>query len=71
MCAMLLAGSGKTTILNAISGRVSLDSGHITLNNQPFTKRHRRRLAFVQQQDVFFTRLTLWETLYVGVYFAK
>ena len=58
-------GSGKTTLLNVISGRLKPDSGSVTLNGVEFTKRERRRMAFVQQQDVFFTHLTVWETLYV------
>ncbi|XP_052791391.1 uncharacterized protein LOC128225564 [Mya arenaria] len=57
-------GSGKTTLLNVISGRLKVDDGTITFNGNPFNKRQRRRLAFVQQQDVFFSKLTLWETLY-------
>lgn len=57
-------GSGKTTLLNVISGRLKPDSGIVTLNDSDFSKRERRRMAFVQQQDVFFTHLTVWETLY-------
>lgn len=57
-------GSGKTTLLNVISGRLKADSGSILLNGQPLLKRERRRMAFVQQQDVFFSQLTLWETLF-------
>ena len=66
-------GSGKTTLLNVISGRLKPDSGSVTLNGVEFTKRERRRMAFVQQQDVFFTHLTVWETIYVSlhVYFKK
>lgn len=57
-------GSGKTTLLNVISGRLKATSGEVTLNGEPFSKRLRRKLAFVQQQDVFFSQLTLYETLY-------
>ncbi|XP_045216614.2 uncharacterized protein LOC123566510 isoform X2 [Mercenaria mercenaria] len=56
-------GSGKTTLLNIISGRQKPSCGAITVNGQTFDKRLRRRLAVVQQQDVFFSQLTLMETL--------
>ncbi|XP_045203559.2 uncharacterized protein LOC123556707 [Mercenaria mercenaria] len=57
-------GSGKTTLLNAIAGRQPLSAGNIYLSGQKFNKRLRRQLGFVVQQDVFFSNLTLWETLY-------
>ena len=59
-------GSGKTTLMNVIAGRQAFTSGKITLNGAPFGKQLRRRLGFVLQNDVFFSNLTLWETLYVG-----
>ena len=58
-------------MLNVISGRLKPDSGNVTFNGSDFTKRARRRLAFVQQQDVFFTHLTVWETLYVSFISAR
>lgn len=63
-----ILGSGKTTVLNTISGRQACCSGHVTLNQQRFGKQLRRRLGFVQQQDVFLSNLTLWETLYVSIF---
>ncbi|XP_045203563.2 uncharacterized protein LOC123556708 isoform X2 [Mercenaria mercenaria] len=57
-------GSGKTTLLNVIAGRQPLSAGNIYLSGQKFNKRLRRQLGFVLQQDVFFSDLTLWETLY-------
>ena len=68
LCFLPNTGSGKTTLLNVISGRLKPDSGSVTLNGVEFTKRERRRMAFVQQQDVFFTHLTVWETIYVSGY---
>ncbi|XP_045173292.2 uncharacterized protein LOC123534894 [Mercenaria mercenaria] len=58
------SGAGKTTLLNAIAGRQPLSTGEITLSGKNFDKQLRRRLGFVLQEDVFFSRLTLWETLY-------
>ncbi|WAR01369.1 AB14G-like protein, partial [Mya arenaria] len=46
-------------------GRQQLTSGEITLSGLQFGKQLRRRLGFVLQHDVFFSNLTLWETLYV------
>ena len=63
------SGSGKTTLLNAVSGRQHFESGTVTLNGAKFDKRLRRRLAFVQQEDVFFSQLTLKETLVVRMSF--
>ncbi|XP_052797603.1 uncharacterized protein LOC128229820 [Mya arenaria] len=58
------SGSGKTTLLNVVAGRQQLTSGEITLSGLQFGKQLRRRLGFVLQHDVFFSNLTLWETLY-------
>lgn len=58
------SGSGKTTLLNALAGRIPYDSGVITLDDQPMTKRMRNRTCYVLQEDIFLSKLTLWETLY-------
>lgn len=37
------SGGGKTTLLNLLSGRVKLNSGTITYNDQPYAKSLKRR----------------------------
>jgi len=57
-------GCGKTSLLNALSGRLRLASGRIRLNNETLSKRLRRtKIGYVLQYDVFFADLTLKETL--------
>ncbi|WAR00540.1 AB27G-like protein [Mya arenaria] len=53
----------KSGEICAIMGPTAYTSGSVMLNGFPFNKRLRRRLAFVQQEDVFFTHLTLDETI--------
>ncbi|XP_076452738.1 uncharacterized protein LOC143288276 [Babylonia areolata] len=58
------SGSGKTTLLNTLGGRIPVESGEVTLDGQPLTKKVRKRMCYVLQQDIFLSKLTLWETLY-------
>ncbi|CAB4289194.1 unnamed protein product [Prunus armeniaca] len=57
------SGGGKTTLLNLLSGRVKLNSGTITYNDQPYTKSLKRRIGYVMQDDLLFPHLTVKETL--------
>ncbi|XP_034196854.1 ABC transporter G family member 22-like isoform X4 [Prunus dulcis] len=57
------SGGGKTTLLNLLSGRVKLNSGTITYNDQPYAKSLKRRIGYVMQGDLLFPHLTVKETL--------
>lgn len=57
------SGCGKTTLLNCISGHRNIDRGYISLNRDPLSKKWRRKICYVQQQEVFFAGLTLRETI--------
>ncbi|CAN1241550.1 ABC transporter G family member 7 [Linum perenne] len=61
------SGSGKTTLLNVLAGqlmespRLNL-SGLLEVNGKPFSNRA-YKLAYVRQEDLFFSQLTVRETL--------
>lgn len=61
------SGSGKTTLLTALAGQVNHSSklrleGRIAVNATPLQQSNHRH-AFVQQEDLFFSMLTVRETL--------
>jgi len=64
------SGAGKSTLLNFLGGRskgMELESGKISINGQKSTKTMRRRIGYVLQEDVFFSHLTVDQTLkFVG-----
>ncbi|KAK3101924.1 hypothetical protein FSP39_007394 [Pinctada imbricata] len=45
-----------------------IQSGEITLNDKPISKRMRRRICYVLQQDIFFPSLTLRDTLHFAAH---
>lgn len=61
------SGSGKTTLLNVLAGQLAASprlrlSGSLTINGRPVSK-SKHRLAYVRQEDLFFSQLTVRETL--------
>lgn len=68
---LLITGAGKSTLLNTLAGRTPMSSGTITVNGQIITKDLRRKICYVLQQDIFFSSLTLRETLQVINYFQQ
>jgi len=62
------SGAGKTSLLNALAGRLPRSNhgelqGDITVNGRPRDKFFRHMVGYVMQDDVFFSNLTVLETL--------
>ncbi|KAL4229781.1 hypothetical protein ACF0H5_010172 [Mactra antiquata] len=51
-------------ILNTISGRQARSSGNVTVSGKHMSKPLMQKIGFVPQENEFFSRLTLWDTLY-------
>lgn len=63
------AGCGKTSVLNALAGRLPVGGkleGDILVNDKPRTKAFRTISAYVMQDDVLFSNLSVRETLRVA-----
>ncbi|KAI3956344.1 hypothetical protein MKW92_008376 [Papaver armeniacum] len=61
------SGSGKTTLLNVLAGQLANASrlhlsGILQLNGRPFSSKN-FKFAYVRQEDLFFSQLTVRETL--------
>ncbi|XP_043699107.1 ABC transporter G family member 7 [Telopea speciosissima] len=61
------SGSGKTTLLNVLAGQLTTSprlhlSGLLQVNGQPISKKA-YKFAYVRQEDLFFSQLTVRETL--------
>ncbi|GJP76866.1 hypothetical protein CLOP_g7316 [Closterium sp. NIES-67] len=63
------SGSGKTSLLNVLAGRVMRTGaptslgGQVLVNGRPRDESFRRISAYVMQDDLMFSTLTVWETL--------
>lgn len=58
------SGSGKTTLLNVLGGRGRANmTGMVSINGRPFTKSMRKQIAYVLQEDIFYTELTVRQQL--------
>jgi ABC-type multidrug transport system ATPase subunit len=59
------SGCGKTTLLNILADRLGSEGveGTITLNGHKPTKSSKRYVAYCTQDDIFFPRLTVKDTL--------
>ncbi|GLJ16215.1 hypothetical protein SUGI_0271500 [Cryptomeria japonica] len=58
------SGSGKTSLLNVLGGRVDAKfEGVVRINGKPFIKSMKRMIGFVSQDDVLYPSLTVRETL--------
>ena len=61
-------GAGKSTLLNFLAGRskgMELAGGEILFNDQKPSKMMRRKVGYVLQEDVFFSHLTVNQSLKV------
>nr|XP_016509282.1 PREDICTED: ABC transporter G family member 7-like isoform X2 [Nicotiana tabacum] len=61
------SGSGKTTLLNVLAGQINASpklhlSGLLDINGVPFSNKI-YKFAYVRQEDLFFSQLTVRETL--------
>jgi ABC-type multidrug transport system ATPase subunit/ABC-type multidrug transport system permease subunit len=59
------SGSGKTSLLNLLSGRSRYEAagGNVLFDGSPRNDRTKRHIGYVMQDDVFFTNLTVRQTL--------
>ena len=65
MALMGPTGSGKTSLLNVLSGRVpagGILSGEVTVNGQARSEDFNERVAYVMQEELLFAFLTVHET---------
>ncbi|XP_073824907.1 ABC transporter G family member E23 isoform X2 [Musca autumnalis] len=58
------SGSGKTTLLDCLSSQRRISNpGRICVNGEPLSKKWRRKICYVLQEEIFFPSLTLRETV--------
>lgn len=65
MALMGPSGSGKSSLLSILGGRsTSRTSGTVHFNGRVMDKPMKRKLGYVTQDDILFSQLTVYETLY-------
>jgi len=57
------SGAGKTTLLNALARKGPVTAGTISYGGRPWSKSLKRRIAFVEQDDVVFEALTVRQSV--------
>lgn len=57
------SGSGKTTLIDVLAGRGEYQDGTVTVNGLASGKHLKRKIAYVQQADIFFGHLTVRDQL--------
>ncbi|WP_186395447.1 molybdenum ABC transporter ATP-binding protein [Stappia sp. TSB10GB4] len=73
------SGSGKTTVVNALAGLISVDAGHARVGGETlfdtservFVPPHLRRIGYVFQEARLFPHLTVRQNLGYGRWFAR
>ncbi|KAH8698121.1 P-loop containing nucleoside triphosphate hydrolase protein [Phaeosphaeriaceae sp. PMI808] len=70
---MGVSGAGKTTLLNTLAGRLDFGElkGTLYLDGSPLPKSFRRRMGYVQQQDVHLPTQTVREALRLPAYLRQ
>lgn len=61
------SGSGKTTLLSILGGRspkTAVQEGSVLFNDSKLTKRIKRQIGYVLQDDLLYEALTVYETLH-------
>jgi ABC-type multidrug transport system ATPase subunit len=61
------SGSGKTSLLSIMGARAQRSmkvEGRVLFNGAPLTKRLRRSVGYVMQDDLLYAALTVFETLH-------
>lgn len=56
------SGGGKTTLLNLLSGRIKLNSGIISYNDQLYTKSLKKRYKFIMRPCMMCQFVRKWVT---------